>query len=83
MDWNDPAQRAHLALQLGPKAYNEAFAKHVKDSTVAIVNGHRIRPIGTQFGQLYQIGQTGLAHPDLERARAIAGEQPPGTDSDD
>lgn len=82
MDWDNAADRARLAIRLGPKGYRKAFEEHVKNSTVAIVNGHRLRPVQTRFGRLFQIGSTDNAHPDLEQAKRIASEHEPGPDTE-
>jgi len=82
MDRDNPAERARLAIRLGPQAYNKAFKEHVKNTTVAIVNGHRIRPVKSRFGRLYQIGTTNKAHQDLEEAKRIASEHEPGPDTE-
>ncbi len=55
IDWNDPAARCRLIEQVGPERYNEAIEQHFRDSTVATVNGHRIRTVGSRFGLLYWV----------------------------
>jgi hypothetical protein len=82
MDWDNPDERARLAIRLGPHGYRKAFEEHVKNTTVAIVNGHRIRPVKSRFGRLYQIGTTNRAHSDLEQAKRIASEHEPGPDTE-
>ena len=72
INWNDPEERARLSERIGTKAYNEAFAKHIKQSTVATVGGHSIRPVGSRFGRLWQVGNTGRAFSTREKAEAYA-----------
>ena len=59
INWDDPEERARLVEKIGPKAYNEAFAKYVQQSTVATVAGHSIRSVNSRFGKLWQVGNTG------------------------
>lgn len=72
MDWGDPAARAALIESVGPAAYNKAFDEHRRKSTIARVNGHDIRPIGTRFGRLFQVGETGVAYRTMEEAETFA-----------
>jgi|GEM_PF-2722687 len=83
MNWDNADERARLAIRLGPEAYRKAFQDHVKATTVAIVNGHRIRPVKSRFGRLYQIGTTGKAHQDLEQAKQIAADSDQGPEPED
>jgi hypothetical protein len=76
INWDDPAARAALIGRVGPKAYNEAFEKHVKDTTINTVGGHAIRPIGTRFGRLFQVGNSGKAFSNQEQAEKFAGLNP-------
>lgn len=72
MNWNDPTDRAALAESIGIAEYNEALAEHVKDSTVADIAGHAIRTVGTRFGELYAVGETGQAFRTLNEAETYA-----------
>ena len=79
INWDDPTARAALIERVGPKGYNEAFEKHVKDTTVNTVGGHAIRPIGTRFGRLFQVGNTGSAFYKQEQAEEFAALNPVST----
>lgn len=72
MDWNDPAQRARFAERVGPNAYNAAFRLHIGMITVATVNGYRIIPVQTRFGQLYQVDGANMAFPSRKEAEDYA-----------
>ena len=76
INWDDPAARAALAERLGPDDYNAAFEAHCKESTVATVNGHAIRPVGSRFGRLFMVGATGTAFHTLEQAKEFAAKEP-------
>lgn len=78
INWDDPTQRAALAERVGPERYNALHAEHVARSSLAVVNGYRIRPINTQFGRLFQIVGTTRAEPTLERAKTYAASLEPG-----
>jgi len=77
INWDDPEERSRLVEKIGLKAYNDAFAKHIEQSTVAIVAGHSIRPVETRFGKLWLVGNTGRAFSTLEQAEAWAGSDNP------
>ena len=72
INWDDPEERARLAERIGLKAYNEALDKHIKQSTVATVGGHAIRPVQSRFGQLWQVGNTGHLFSTRRQAEAYA-----------
>ena len=72
INWDDPAERAALAERLGPDAYNAAFEKHCAETTVAIVGGHAIRPVGSRFGRIFMVGGTTSGFSTLEQAKAFA-----------
>lgn len=74
MDWNNPADRFHLADRLGPEAYNKAFQEQHRRSIVATVNGHDIWPVGSRFGKLFRVGGTDRAFSTLEAAKKYAEE---------
>ena len=76
INWGDPEERARLAEQIGLEAYNEAFGRHIKRSSVATVAGHNIRIIGRRFGKLWQVGFTGRAFSTREQAETYARENP-------
>ena len=76
INWNDPEERARLIERVGVKAYNEAFAKHIEQSTVAIVAGHSIRPIRTRFGKVWLVGNTGHGFSTREKAEIYAQAHP-------
>ena len=76
INWDDPEQRARLAERIGLKAYNEAFAKHIEESTVAIIAGNSIRPVTTCFGKVWLVGNTGHALCTLEEAVTYARAHP-------
>lgn len=75
MNWDDPQQRAALALQVGPAEYNRRFREYQDQSTIETINGHAIRPVQTRFGLLYAVGGTNQAFSTLDAARyrAISG----------
>jgi len=83
MNWDDPSARAALAMRLGPDGYNKAFEAHLKESTVATVGGHAIRPIGTRFGRLFSVGSTGTAFSTQAQAEEYARTNPLYTASTD
>lgn len=79
MDWNDPAQRAHLAERVGPAEYNRLFEENRQASIVSRVNGYEIRPVHSgRFGKLYMIEGTGTAYIHLDLAEDYARGLPKG-----
>ena len=76
MNWNDPADRLALVERIGIEEYNKAFEEYVKQTTVVTVGGHIIRPVGTRFGRLFQVGKTGKAFTKLCDAEKYARENP-------
>jgi uncharacterized protein YeaO (DUF488 family) len=76
MDWDDPASRYALIEQIGPEAYNKALEDHIKETTVAVVGGHAIRPVGSRFGRLFQVGNTEYAFQTLPQAEKHASDNP-------
>lgn len=76
MNWDDPAARAALIDSVGVQEYNRRFEQHLKDSEVANVGGHSIRPVGTRFGRLFQVGDTRQAFPSPADAEKYAAENP-------
>jgi hypothetical protein len=77
INWDDPEERAKLVESIGLEAYNEALAKHIEQSTVAIVAGHSIRPVETRFGKLWLVGNTGRAFSTLKQAETWASSDDP------
>lgn len=72
MDWDNPEERFALVERIGVQAYNKAFEEYVKESTVATVNGHAIRPVNTYYGQLWVCGTTDKAFSTIEGAKDYA-----------
>lgn len=77
MNWDDPAARARLIDQVGVAEYNRQFEAHRSASVVSTVNGHKIRPVGSRFGRLFMVGDTGTAFQKLADAEAFAAKEPP------
>jgi hypothetical protein len=76
-DWQDPAKRLELIERVGPGEYGRLHGEHLADSTVAIVNGHAIRPVGSErYGRLFMVGRTGRAFQTLAEASAHAERTP-------
>lgn len=80
MNWDDPIARARLIEQVGAEEYNRQFEAHLAASVVADVNGHKIRPVATRFGRLFQVGNTGAAFYTLDEAKRFAEQEPPACD---
>jgi hypothetical protein len=77
IDWDDPEARFRLIEQVGPQRYSELHAEHVRTSTVAIVNGHAIRPVmSSRSGRLFVVGDTGRAFSILPQAETYARKNP-------
>jgi len=76
INWDDPEERARLAGRIGLEAYNEAYSRHIKQSSVATVAGHNIRPVGSRFGKLWQVGNTGRAFSTHKEAEKYARDNP-------
>jgi|AmaraimetFIIA100_FD_contig_41_5143602_length_394_multi_4_in_0_out_0_1 hypothetical protein len=72
MNWNDPEHRLALIERVGVAEYNRQFDRHRAASTVAVVNRHAIRPLGSHFGTIYMIDTLGVAFPTLEAAKQHA-----------
>ena len=81
MNWDDPIARFNLIESVGPAEYERLQAEHLKASTVAVINGHAIRPVGSRFGRLLMVGNTGTAFGKQSEAETFAGGQPPGSDA--
>jgi len=71
-DFDDPASRFALIERVGPDAYNNALAAHRAASVIETVNGHAIRPVGSRFGRLFMVGDTGTAFATLNEAHRHA-----------
>lgn len=76
MDWDNAADRARLIESVGPTEYNRLQAEYISASTVATVNGYRIRPVNSRFGLLFMIDGAGVAYATLERAEDEASKLP-------
>ena len=76
INWDDPEERAKLVERIGVKAYNEAFSRHIKQSSVTKVAGHNIRLVGSRFGKLWQVGNTGRAFSTRKEAEKYARDNP-------
>ena len=74
INWDDPEARAALIERIGPDGYNRLHAEHLQASIVATVAGHKIRTVGSRFGQLFEVGNTGCAFSTLEEAESYARE---------
>lgn len=72
INWDDPAARASLIESVGVAEYNRLQAEHRAASVVETVNGHGLRWVGSRFGRLCMVGDTGSAFTTLEQARAFA-----------
>lgn len=69
MDWDNPAQRAALIERVGIEEYNRQFEQHIKDSTVAVVNGcppdlaelikHDAAAMQSRRGERFQVSTSG------------------------
>src|SRR5262245_28747158 len=70
IDWSNLIERLHLFERVGEERYNELHAEHLKQRTVATVNGHAIRRVQTRFGEIYVVSGTAFAL--LSDARAFA-----------
>jgi hypothetical protein len=80
MNWYDPSARAQLIERVGSDEYNRLFEQHLADSVVARVAGYAIRPIGTRFGQLFQIDNAdAVAFQTLAEAEAWCAANPRST----
>jgi hypothetical protein len=72
INWNDPAERLGLIERVGSREYNRLFAEHVQTTTVSIVNGYGIRPVGSRFGRIYMVMGTRQGYATLPQAEAYA-----------
>lgn len=78
MDWNDPEARLALIEAVGAEEYNRRFEQHKEESTVAVVNGYRIRPVSSRFGTLFLVDGTRSAYSTQRAAEAAARALAPG-----
>lgn len=76
MDWNNPSDRANFIERVGIDEYNKAFKAHLDASTISTIGGHAIRPVGSMFGTLYLVGDTGRAFQNIPGAETFARENP-------
>lgn len=72
IDWDDPAARGRLIERVGAEEYSRLLAIHFKQSTLATINGHAIRPVMSRFGRLFSVGNTNRAFATLGEAAAFA-----------
>jgi hypothetical protein len=72
LNWDDPAARLALIESVGADEYNRLLAVHHKRQTVATVNGHGIRSIGSRFGQLFMVEGTDHAFATQGEAETFA-----------
>ena len=73
-DWSNPETRAAYAMQRGAGAYNQRAAQERAAAILETVNGHALRRVGSAFGPLVAVGDTGKAFAarEIERAREYA-----------
>jgi hypothetical protein len=72
MDWNSPEARLGLIESVGPSEYNRQIKAEHKRRTVGTVAGHDIRTVSSRFGQLFQVGSTGVAFQTYVEAERFA-----------
>ncbi len=72
MNWGDPAARLELIERVGPDEYARRQQQHIKQSVIATVCGHEIRPVQTRFGRLHTVGATGKAFKSRAEAETYA-----------
>lgn len=72
INWDDPSERAQLIEEIGPDAYNRALQEHKAQSVIETVAGHQLRRVGSAFGPLIAVGDTGRAFKSIEAAREYA-----------
>ena len=65
-------ERLRLFERVGAERYSELNAEHLKQQTVATVNGHAIRRVQTRFGEIYFVSETDCAFALLSDARGFA-----------
>lgn len=79
MNWDDAKARFQLIEAVGVAEYNRLLRQHQKDSTVAVVNGYAIRPVGSRFGRIFMLDgtttgfATQAAAEDCARRRPLPG----------
>ena len=76
IDWSDPEARARLIEEIGPDAYNLAFAEWCLSTVTATVNGYSIVPVNSRFGRLFHIVGTDVAFATQPEAEAHAAQLP-------
>lgn len=72
IDWADPEFRAEALRRLGPTRYRAAAVAVANRSIVATINGHIVRRVKTQYGDLFAVGTTGRAFVRLAKAAEFA-----------
>ena len=76
MNWDDPAERLALIERVGIEEYNRQTREHLEASIVSRVGGHAIRPVGSRFGKLFAVGDTGKAFANQAAAEQFATDHP-------
>jgi hypothetical protein len=76
MNWDDPVARFNLIERVGPAEYERQHLQHCKNTTVSVVAGHSIRPVGSRFGRLFLVEGTGKAFSTLTQAEEFAAANP-------
>ena len=78
MNWDDPVARYNHIESVGIDQYNRDIKQHFIDSTIEIVNGYRIRPVGSRFGRLFFVHGSNSGFLKIEQARDHANSLPKG-----
>jgi len=76
MNWDDPVERLALIRRVGIEEYNRQMQEHLEASIVSRVGGHAIRTVGSRFGQLFSVGDTGKAFAKQADAEQFAKDNP-------
>lgn len=76
MNWDNPEERLALIERVGAEEYNRLIQAYHEESTVARVGGHALRPVGSRFGQLFLVGDTGKAFRTQAEAEVFAAANP-------
>jgi hypothetical protein len=72
MNWNDPAERLALLIEVDHDEYVRRALQHIKDTTVEAVNDRGIRLFDTPFGSIYMVESAASGFRTLEEAREFA-----------
>lgn len=76
INWDDPVERGRLAARLSTADYNAAALAHRAKSVIETRAGHGLRYVGSRFGRLVAVGETGRAFSTIEQARDWADKNP-------